>query len=266
MNKGIKYEIFGGGFLGTYLSKNLEGVVLNKSRLLDEGSIKKSIQGSTADVIINCIGKTGNPNVDWCEKNKYATYFSNTMLPIIMAQECYAYGKKFINIGTGCVFHSDEMLDDNATPNFFGSFYSRTKLMAEDVIVEIPNTTNIRIRLPISGENSPKNFLYKANKYQKVTKIPNSVTFVRDIANGIEFIVENEMYGNINLVHPKPTTIMEVASIMGRDNYTVVESQEDLNVGKRANTVLNPARLLFKGFKFVDFEQELKKCVLEMNN
>lgn len=56
------------------------------------------------DVVINCIGKTGRPNVDWCEANKEDTYLANVTLPSVLAGNCLKRNIHFINIGSGCIY------------------------------------------------------------------------------------------------------------------------------------------------------------------
>ena len=262
---GIKYLILGDGYIGNYLKEHLDKSVIFKARMSTEtNELNKLIELYSPEAVINCIGKTGNPNVDWCEDNKFDTFYANTLLPYSFATTCRINQTTFINIGTGCVFESDTPLDDNAKPNFFGSFYSRTKLMTEDVLSENEYCVNLRIRLPISGTDSPKNFLSKAKKYKKITDIQNSVTYVTDLVNAIEFVVDKHMYGNINVVHPNTISIKEVVETIGRTDYEVA-TQEELGIGARANTILEPKKLTLAGFKFVDEKKELLKCSWEMD-
>src|SRR5579885_1102140 len=55
-------------------------------------------------VLINCIGKTGRPNVDWCESNREITAATNTALPILLAESCAKKGVHLIHIGSGCIY------------------------------------------------------------------------------------------------------------------------------------------------------------------
>ena len=40
------------------------------------------------DIVINCAGKTGHPNVDWCEDHKMETLRSNVTGPLVLLEEC----------------------------------------------------------------------------------------------------------------------------------------------------------------------------------
>src|ERR1035441_827196 len=50
---------------------------------------------------------TGNPNIDSCETDKEKTFFTNTMVPIGLANACNKFGIHFIQLSSGCCFRSD---------------------------------------------------------------------------------------------------------------------------------------------------------------
>ena len=56
------------------------------------------------DVLINCIGKTGRPNIDWCEDHKSETYTSNVIIPLLIAEWCEENSVHLINVGSGCIY------------------------------------------------------------------------------------------------------------------------------------------------------------------
>ena len=72
---------------------------------------------------------------------------------------------------TGCIFHYDEAhpiggtkFTEDDKPNFFGSFYSHTKGMVEQMLKSYSNVCVLRVRMPISDDLSPRNFLTKISK------------------------------------------------------------------------------------------------------
>lgn len=75
-----KYLIFGNGLLGNrfynYFRDNREDVILSNERIgniTTSKEIKNLIIKHQPEIVINAIGKTGRPNVDWCESNKEST-------------------------------------------------------------------------------------------------------------------------------------------------------------------------------------------------
>jgi dTDP-4-dehydrorhamnose reductase len=258
-----KILILGAGYVGTYLYNHMPDSILCKERLFDIEDVEYEINKVNPTVVINCIGKTGYPNVDWCEDNKSATCFGNTIIPAYIASVCKDSDIHFINMGTGCVFDAG-IFEDDATPNYYGSFYSRTKLMAEEIIHDIyDKTTTLRIRMPISKDISKKNYIVKTQKYNKIINERNSVTFLTDLLNIVKFVIENKMYGKINTVHPKTTSLAHIFDLMGNNNYEIISTEElnKLTKAGRSTITLVPKRLLDAGFTFVDFDEELIKCI-----
>jgi len=255
--------IFGNGYVGNYLFKHLDNAELSTKCIKDIEDVWYEVGSGNYDVVINCIGKTGYPNVDWCEDNKYDTHFGNTIVPTLIADVCKKEEIHFINMGTGCVFDNGTF-DDKAEPNYHGSFYSRTKLMCEELIHEIyDNVTTLRIRMPISEDMSEKNYIVKTQKYNKVIDEQNSVTFLKDLLNVVKFVIDNKLYGKINCVHPKTISLAEVFKRLGKTEYKIITLKELENLTKagRSTITLVPKTLLDAGFKFVDFEEELTKCI-----
>lgn len=56
--------------------------------------------------VINCAGKTGRPNVDWCEDNRVETVRSNVIGTLMLAELCHERGVHLTNMATGCEQHS----------------------------------------------------------------------------------------------------------------------------------------------------------------
>ena len=52
--------------------------------------------------VINCAGKTGRPNVDWCEDNRVETVRSNVIGTLMLAELCHERGVHLTNMATGC--------------------------------------------------------------------------------------------------------------------------------------------------------------------
>ena len=137
----MKIMTAGAGFV----AEHLPYARINDRFDLSSKQIGTILDSYTPDVLINCMGKTGRPNVDWCEANKEETAAANVALPIILAQACAKRGIHLIHIGSGCIYfgpspHAKKVFDaedeeymdiepgwkedDFANPK---SFYSKTK-------------------------------------------------------------------------------------------------------------------------------------------
>lgn len=61
------------------------------------------------------------------------------------------------------------------------SFYSKTKAYMEDMLKSYANVLILRVRMPISDDLNPRNFVTKIIKYDKVVDVPNSMTVLHDL-------------------------------------------------------------------------------------
>jgi len=66
-------------------------------------------------------------------------------------------------------------------PNFTGSFYSKTKIMVEELLKSYNNVLTLRIRMPISKDLHPRNFVTKILNYDKIVNVPNSMSVLPDL-------------------------------------------------------------------------------------
>ena len=76
------------------------------------------------DVLVNCLGKTGRPNVDWCESHKIETAEANVTIPIMLAELCAKLDIRMIQLGSGCIYFG-------ASPNTsYGMYCGPTQLIS----------------------------------------------------------------------------------------------------------------------------------------
>jgi dTDP-4-dehydrorhamnose reductase len=90
--------------------------------------------------VLNAAGVTGRPNVDWCEDNKETTIRANVIGALNLADLTFLRKIHLTVFATGCIFSYDAAhpiggpgFTEEDKPNFFGSFYSYTKGMVEQV-------------------------------------------------------------------------------------------------------------------------------------
>ncbi|XP_072059625.1 bifunctional dTDP-4-dehydrorhamnose 3,5-epimerase/dTDP-4-dehydrorhamnose reductase-like [Arachis hypogaea] len=87
--------------------------------------------------VFNATGVTGKPNVDWCESHEVETIHTNVVDTLILADVCCEKGFILITYAIGCIFEYDYIhtlgsgvaFKEEDTPNFIGSFCSKTKVM-----------------------------------------------------------------------------------------------------------------------------------------
>jgi len=232
------------------------------------------------DVIINCLGKTGRPNVDWCESHKTETYMSNVTMPLMVSEWCENHDVHLINIGSGCIYfgpspykgHTSYAVDPGWKETDFAkpeSFYSKTKYACDMMIGSLPHVTTLRIRMPVTDKNVPRNLITKLRGYNQVIDIPNSMTVMSDLTRCIEWAATNRPGGIYHVVNPQPLTaariMQEYQKYVPEHQFEVItEAQLDqMTVAKRSNCILNGDKLRAAGFKMSNSEEALEKCMAE---
>lgn len=103
----MKVFTLGAGFVADHLPYP----VIKKRLPLAADWIDSILGAYEPDVLINCIGKTGRPNVDWCESNKEDTMNANVTIPLLLADYCKNNNVHLIQIGSGCIYFGE-------SPNF----------------------------------------------------------------------------------------------------------------------------------------------------
>lgn len=138
----IKFLIYGrtgwiGGLLGKLCEKQGISYEYGKGRLQDRASLMADIASIKPTHVFNAAGVTGRPNVDWCESHKVETIRTNVVGTLTLADVCRENGLLMMNYATGCIFEYDATHPEGSgigfkeedTPNFHGSYYSKTKAM-----------------------------------------------------------------------------------------------------------------------------------------
>ncbi|OGB83701.1 hypothetical protein A3F66_05285 [candidate division TM6 bacterium RIFCSPHIGHO2_12_FULL_32_22] len=253
-----KFLVFGGnGWIGSKICRILEeknyNVYLAKSRLEDRESIAKEIKEICPNFVINAAGKTGISSVDWCEDHKQETIRSNVLGALNLVDVCYKNNIHVTNLSTGCIYqgYPENGFTEKDEPNFLGSFYSRTKILLEKLIINYPNVLHLRIKMPISSDLSPRSFVVKITKYKKIINMPNSVSILDDLLPLVPEMCLLELTGIFNFVNPGILSHNQVLELYKKyiDNnfkYTnfTVEEQNAILKSQRSNCSLDASKLL----------------------
>lgn len=111
---------------------------LSDSRTENREALLAEVEKYKPTHILNAAGVTGRPNVDWCEDHKQETIRTNVIGTLNVADIAAAKGIHHLLYATGCIFEYDEAHPiggpgflESDKPNFFGSFYSHTKVSHE---------------------------------------------------------------------------------------------------------------------------------------
>ncbi len=246
------YILGASGFMGTGMSEYLiekgHTVFTERVDITDMASLRKAFSETKPEVVINFAGVRTVPNVDWCEDNKLETVRVNVSGAINAMSAAIEVGAYPIQVSSGCVYSGDEShaFTEEDSPNFYGSFYSRMRIVLENSLKELP-VLYLRLRMPISYKSHPRNTINKIISYSKVISVPNSVTLVEDMYPAIEHLINVKYFGVLNLTNEGYVThgqILEAYKKYVKPDHvfeliTPKELEEKVTKTGRSNCVLS---------------------------
>eukprot|EP01113_Clastostelium_recurvatum_P045437 TRINITY_DN7809_c0_g1_i3.p1 TRINITY_DN7809_c0_g1~~TRINITY_DN7809_c0_g1_i3.p1 ORF type:complete len:302 (-),score=38.92 TRINITY_DN7809_c0_g1_i3:28-933(-) len=230
-----------------------------EARIEDRHAVEGEILKWKPSFVINCAGKTGRPNVDWCETHRQETIRSNVTGALTLTDVCAQHGVHLTHFATGCIYQYDDAhpahsgigFKEDDVPNFKGSFYSRTKVMLEDLLQAYPSILILRLRMPISEHLAePRNFITKITNYAKVVNVPNSVTVLPDLLPVAVDMITRGIVGTYNFTNPGTITHNEILDLYTKyvdntftySNFTLEEQAKVLKA-ERSNNELDVSKL-----------------------
>jgi len=254
---GDVYLLFGktgwiGGMLTDLLKEQKKTFHLAESRTYDREAVIAEIEKYKPTHVLNAAGVTGRPNVDWCEDHKQETLRSNVVGTLVVADVCASRNIHHLLYATGCIFEYDAAhpiggagFTETDKANFHASYYSHTKAMVEDMLHAYPTTCTLRVRMPISDDLSPRNFVTKIVKYDKVVDVPNSMTVLTELLPVSLAMAEKKLTGIYNFCNPGAISHNEVLALYKKhvdpeytwNNFSLEEQALILKAGRSNNTL-----------------------------
>lgn len=231
--------------------------------------------------VISLIGRTHGKigdkvysTIDYLEQEGklHENIKDNLYSPLKLAIICQKNNIHFTYLGTGCIFEYDNVNDfigynEDQNPNFFGSSYSIVKGFT-DMLMKQFNVLNLRIRMPITSDNNPRNFITKITTYDKICSVPNSMTVLPELLPYVVKMMENFTIGTINLTNPgviSHNEILELYKDIVDPTFTwknfTIEEQNAILSSKRSNNRLNTNKLekMFPDIK--NIKEAVKSCL-----
>ncbi|KAI5339708.1 hypothetical protein L3X38_018980 [Prunus dulcis] len=282
----LKFLIYGktgwiGGLLGKICEKQGIPYEYGQGRLQERSHLLADIQSVKPTHVFNAAGVTGRPNVDWCESHKPETIRTNVVGTLTLADVCRDHNLLMINYATGCIFEYDAAhpsrsgigFKEEDTPNFTGSFYSKTKAMVEELLKEYDNVCTLRVRMPISSDlSNPRNFITKISRYDKVVDIPNSMTILDELLPISVEMAKRNLRGLWNFTNPGVVSHNEILEMYKKyidpsfkwTNFTL-EEQAKVIVAPRSNNEMDASKLKKEFPELLPIKESLIKYVFEPN-
>ena len=258
------------GYLGQQFLKAYPEAKTPRVDIGDRAAVIALLDAEKPGIVINCAGKTGRPNVDWCETHREETLRANVTGALILLEECLARNIYLAHMSSGCIYagdHGGRGFTEEDSPNFDGSFYSRTKAWSDQVMRDFP-VLNLRLRMPFDGSRSERNLIMKLTKYSKVLDEPNSLTYLPDFLDAAKQLIAKRKTGTYNIVNDgviSPYRIMQLY----KEIVDPVHTFEKLTVEKlgtvvkapRSNCVLSTEKLKGEGIRLQPVEAAIRQAL-----
>ncbi|MBA4148943.1 MAG: sugar nucleotide-binding protein [Verrucomicrobia bacterium] len=254
--------------------------------------------------IINAAGYTGKPNVDACENFKADTLQGNTLFPQTVAQACSALDVPWGHVSSGCIYSGAKISDFSMTrverdltrvdlkalrknnalfgfteedePNFSFrqppcSFYSGTKALGEEAILNVGRSYIWRLRIPFDHLDNARNYLSKVQRYAKVYDNVNSLSHRADFVNAcLDTWKVKAPFGIYNVTNPGYVTTRQVVQMIQdvlkpARGFEFWESDEEFYKvaakTPRSNCIMDTNKLISAGVKLRSVEEALAESL-----
>jgi len=281
--------ILGDGYIGNSIFNFLKGRSNPKmisSKVVnyhDVNILSKYILNNSIDIIINCSGFTGRPNVDEGESRKGECWELNVVSPLRVNTICEKFGVKYVHISSGCIYTGYyKKYTEQDIPNFGmfhdSSFYSKSK-HAFEIMTRHLNNKILRIRMPICNDlNNPRNYLNKIMTYENLINYNNSKTYIPDLCNFIYHMLtdSNLSWSNkqdiYNVVNGEALNTSEVVDLLNNHNEggwkninpNWVDIDKLIIVAPRSNCILDTTKS--ENIYKMHSETEVINMVCNFNN
>ena len=283
------------GYVGTQYKKflsylDVDLVDLSARSYFDftnKDNLNRMIAISNPDIVINCAGYTGKPNVDACEVDKNNCIKGNVTFPLDLADICADRKIKLGHVSSGCIYsgkkESGEGFTEGDTPNFTfrtnnSSFYSGTKALCEEMMQQYDNIYIWRLRIPFDNVESPRNYLTKLMRYSTLLEAENSISELKEfVAATYETFALEAPTGIYNVTNTGHVTTTGVVELLKKYNLPTSEHEFKFFTGledfmttaaktPRSNCVLDNTKLTSIGIKMTDSYEAIENCLKTWEN
>lgn len=238
------------------------------------------LQRERPTFLINAAGYAGRPNVDACETHKTETLLGNAVLPGVIAQACQRASVPWGHVSSGCIYTGARPngtgFRETDPPNFTFrqnncSFYSGTKALGEEVLADAAQCYLWRLRIPFNEVDSPRNYLTKLMKYERLLEARNSISQIDEFVRASWECWERRVpFGAYNMTNPGSVTTREVVAMIQKSGICKKEFQfftdetEFMRVAAktpRSNCVLDSSKLLATGIQMTEIHEAIETAL-----
>lgn len=246
--------------------------------------LAQAFQALGAGFVINCAGYTGKPNVDACELQRTDCLQANAVLPGRIDQACELADIPWGHVSSGCIYNgpaaTSQGFREDDPPNFSFrqdncSFYSGCKALGEEVLKDTERCYIWRLRIPFDHHDSPRNYLSKVMRYDRLLDARNSLSELGEFVRACYQCWSTQVpFGTYNLTNGGSVTTRQVADMIRRagisdKEFDFFESEAEFMreaaVTPRSNTVLDNSKALAAGLNLSPVTEAIERALNNWN-
>ena len=275
--------------LNEYASSNSEiEYVIGLSRTNDQESLLVELNKVKPTHVISFIGRTHGKidqreytTIDYLEQpgKLHENVRDNLYSPFLLSFLCSKIDIHYTYLGTGCIFKFDEShlckeengFTEDSEPNFFGSSYSIVKGFTDKIMhLYDSNVLNLRIRMPITGNEIGRNFITKIIRYDKICSTPNSMSVLPVLLPKIIDLMKQKVTGTLNFTNPGLISHNEILTMYKEivdETFTwknfSQEEQRSILDSDRSNNYLDTRRLEELFPDTPNIKDAIRQCLID---
>ena len=281
------YQLGGSGYVGqayqhllTHKGIAFKNLVRAEIDYTDVATLTAALEADQPEFLINAAGYTGKPNVDACETDKANCLFGNAILPARIAEACESTNTPWGHVSSGCIYtgarpDGSEFTEEDA-PNFTFSpkqlpFYSGTKALGEEILSDAKNCYIWRLRIPFDHRESPRNYLTKLMRYQRLLQAENSISQLEEFVASTFACWEKKIpYGIYNVTNPGYVSTRDVVELIlesgiCKKDYEFFDDESEFMtkaaVAPRSNCIMSSAKLAAAGIEMTPVKDAIRQAL-----
>ena len=283
----MHYLLYGRAWIGQMLYKIIQDggdtVTYAQSRADSEKDVAKELDELKPDRVISVIGRTHGtidgveyPTIDYLEnKGKLVENVrDNLYAPFVLAMLCKQKGIHYTYLSTGCIFNGypENGYLESDYADFTGSSYSTVKGFSDKMMHFFEDSVlTLRLRMPITADNSSRNFITKIMTYKKICSMENSMSVLPDLLPCLVDMSKRKVTGVVNFTNSgviSHNAILEMVKEIYDPNFTwenfTLEEQDKILLSGRSNNFLNTDKLQQLCPTVLPIKDAVRKVIEEM--
>lgn len=279
-----------GGMMCSVLQNNNIEFVKSKCRANNKVDVENELLEVNPTHVMSFIGRTHGvigdkkyTTIDYLEQpgKIVENVRDNLFSPIVLSILSKKHNMHFTYLGTGCIFKFDENhpfgdettgFTEESLPNFFGSGYSVVKGFTDELMHLFDDSVlNLRIRMPITDELNPRNFITKITTYDHICSMPNAMTVLDELLPYVLDMAKNNKTGTINLTNPgliSHNEILEMFKEIVDPSFTwknfTPEEQAKILAADRSNNCLDTTQLSSMYPEIKNIKESVRDTLIRM--